>query len=43
MKKINLPRNEKVGNELKRPLERWKRVKEDERHPFFSFFFTFNP
>lgn len=37
MKKINLPRNEKVGNELKRPLERWKRVKEDERHFFFFF------
>lgn len=34
--KINLPRNEKVGNELRRPLGRWKRVKEDERH-FFSF------
>jgi len=41
-KKINLPRNEKVGNELRRPLGRWKKVKRGEHHRF-HFFFTFNP
>lgn len=38
MKKINLPKNEKVGNELKRPPERWKRVKRNMNVIFFFFF-----
>lgn len=32
-KKNQLPRNEKVGNELRRPLRRWKKVKGG--HPIF--------
>jgi len=35
-KKINLPRNEKVGNELRRLLRRWRKIK-DVNVIFFSF------